>query len=96
MEKFSNSQFGKNWRVALNPTNDALALSIVAHVCNDLSSVRWCSVDRSLSHAKSIEVSRMSTLSGNYGELLVEIKQRIRSAQYEALRAVNKNARLPT
>lgn len=26
----------------------------------------------------------------NYGELLVEIKQRIRSAQYEALRAVNK------
>lgn len=27
---------------------------------------------------------------GNYGELLVEIKQRIRSAQYEALRAVNK------
>jgi len=33
----------------------------------------------------------MSTLSsGNYGELLVEIKQRIRSAQYEALRAVNK------
>ena len=28
--------------------------------------------------------------SGNYSELLVEIKQRIRSAQYEALRAVNK------
>lgn len=27
---------------------------------------------------------------GNYGELLVEIKQRIRSAQYEALKAVNK------
>ena len=26
----------------------------------------------------------------NYGELLVEIKQRILSAQYEALRAVNK------
>jgi DUF1016 N-terminal domain len=26
---------------------------------------------------------------GNYGELLVEIKQRIRSAQYEALKAVN-------
>ncbi len=37
------------------------------------------------------EPSRMSELSsGNYGELLVEIKQRIRSAQYEALRAVNK------
>ena len=33
----------------------------------------------------------MSAISaGNYGELLVEIKQRIRSAQYEALRAVNK------
>ena len=33
----------------------------------------------------------MSGISpGNYGELLVEIKQRIRSAQYEALRAVNK------
>lgn len=31
----------------------------------------------------------MSTLD-NYGKLLVEIKQRIRSAQYEALRAVNK------
>ena len=28
--------------------------------------------------------------SGEYGNLLVEIKQRIRSAQYEALRAVNK------
>ena len=28
--------------------------------------------------------------SGEYGSLLVEIKQRIRSAQYEALRAVNK------
>ncbi len=28
--------------------------------------------------------------SGNYGELLVEIKQRIRNAQYEALKAVNK------
>jgi hypothetical protein len=57
--------------------------------------VRWCfreAWDRWLSHAKSIiGVSRMSTLSsGNYGELLVEIKQRIRSAQYEALRAVNK------
>ncbi len=33
----------------------------------------------------------MSAISpGDYGELLVEIKQRIRSAQYEALRAVNK------
>ncbi len=33
----------------------------------------------------------MSGISpGNYGELLVEIKQRIRSAQYEALKAVNK------
>lgn len=33
----------------------------------------------------------MSSISpGNYGELLVEVKQRIRSAQYEALRAVNK------
>jgi predicted nuclease of restriction endonuclease-like (RecB) superfamily len=33
----------------------------------------------------------MSAISpDNYGELLVEIKQRIRSAQYEALRAVNK------
>ena len=28
--------------------------------------------------------------SGEYGNLLIEIKQRIRSAQYEALRAVNK------
>jgi hypothetical protein len=27
---------------------------------------------------------------GNYGELLVKVKQRIRSAQYEALKAVNK------
>ena len=26
----------------------------------------------------------------NYGELLVEVKQRIRTAQYEALKAVNK------
>lgn len=33
----------------------------------------------------------MSSISpGNYGELLVEVKQRIRSAQYEALKAVNK------
>lgn len=33
----------------------------------------------------------MSTLDpGKYGSLLVEIKQRIRSAQYEALKAVNK------
>ncbi len=33
----------------------------------------------------------MSAISpGNYSELLVEIKQRIRSAQYEALRAVKK------
>ena len=33
----------------------------------------------------------MSAISaGNYGELLVEVKQRIRSAQYEALKAVNK------
>ena len=33
----------------------------------------------------------MSGISpGNYGELLVEIKQRIRNAQYEALKAVNK------
>jgi len=33
----------------------------------------------------------MSSISpDNYGELLVEVKQRIRSAQYEALKAVNK------
>ncbi len=33
----------------------------------------------------------MSSISpGNYGELLVQVKQRIRSAQYEALKAVNK------
>ncbi len=33
----------------------------------------------------------MSSISlGNCGELLVEVKQRIRSAQYEALKAVNK------
>jgi predicted nuclease of restriction endonuclease-like (RecB) superfamily len=33
----------------------------------------------------------MSGISpGNYGKLLIEIKQRIRSAQYEALKAVNK------
>jgi len=33
----------------------------------------------------------MSAISpDNYGELLVEIKQRIRSAQYQALKAVNK------
>lgn len=31
-----------------------------------------------------------SIYPGNYGELLVEVKQRIRSAQYEALKAVNK------
>jgi len=31
-----------------------------------------------------------SISSGNYGELLVQVKQRIRSAQYEALKAVNK------
>lgn len=35
--------------------------------------------------------SGMSELgASNYSELLVEIKQRIRSAQYEALKAVNK------
>ncbi len=27
---------------------------------------------------------------GNYGELLIAVKQRIRAAQYEALKAVNK------
>ena len=33
----------------------------------------------------------MSSISpGNYGELLVQVKQRVRSAQYEALKAVNK------
>ncbi len=33
----------------------------------------------------------MSSISpGNYGELMVQVKQRIRSAQYEALKAVNK------
>jgi predicted nuclease of restriction endonuclease-like (RecB) superfamily len=33
----------------------------------------------------------MNSISpGNYGELLVQVKQRIRSAQYEALKAVNK------
>lgn len=31
-----------------------------------------------------------SIFPGNYGELLVEVKQRIHSAQYEALKAVNK------
>lgn len=35
--------------------------------------------------------NKMSAISpGNYGELLVQIKQHIRSAQYEALKAVNK------
>lgn len=29
-------------------------------------------------------------IPGGYSELLTEIKQRIRSAQYEALKAVNK------
>jgi hypothetical protein len=32
----------------------------------------------------------MSDLLDGYGSLLGEIKQRIRSAQYEALKAVNK------
>jgi hypothetical protein len=32
----------------------------------------------------------MNELVEGYGTLLVEIKQRIRSAQYEALKAVNK------
>jgi hypothetical protein len=33
----------------------------------------------------------MSELTGEYSTLLGEIKQRIRSAQYEALKAVNKS-----
>jgi hypothetical protein len=32
----------------------------------------------------------MSDLTEGYGNLLVEIKKRIRAAQYEALKAVNK------
>lgn len=31
--------------------------------------------------------------TGNYGELLIAIKQSIRTAQYEALKAVNKKLR---
>ena len=36
------------------------------------------------------EVNRVSELVAEYGQLLGEIKQRIRSAQYAALKAVNK------
>ncbi len=39
---------------------------------------------------KSSLVKSRSALSGGYGALLGEIKQRIRAAQYEALKAVNK------